>query len=144
MTNKNMIFNKPIINKNSYVGRTYKVSDNDLPHTNENSNKIVNFAVIEENGKKVGGVRTTTKKTKNATPFIPRHRVYKGYKSFLVTKFQNGDTIVVDDKRLEENPWKNNLSYENVNNVRNRLYFHSKQSVQNRKNRDSLKVNKKK
>lgn len=133
----------PIKNKNSYVGRTYKVMDNDLPHKNKGSNKVVDIAVIEENGKRIGGIRTTTKETKNTKPFQPRHKLYKGYKTFLETKFHNGDDLNVEDKRLKENPWTFNLSYENLNNARNTLYFHSKQAVENIKQRDRLKLNKK-
>lgn len=137
MANKSIKFNKPIINKNSYVGRTYKVNDNDLPHKDKDSNKIVNLAVIEENGKKVGGVRTTTKKGLNSTPFNKsKHILYKGYKNFLETNFQNGDIIRVDDKRLCENPWKYNLSYENVNEIKNKIYYNSHQSIENRKKRE--------
>lgn len=136
--------NAPIKNKNSYVGRTYKVKDDDLPHSNGNSNKIVNIAVIEENGKRIAGIRTTTQETKNTKPFKPKHKLYKGYKTFLETKFHNGDNLNVEDKRLKENPWTFNLSYENLKNARNTLYFHSRQSVENIKQRDILKSNKKK
>ncbi len=135
--------NKPIKNKNSYIGRTYKVKDNDLPHKDKGSNKIVDIAVIEENGKRLGGVRTTTQVTKNTESFKPKHRLYKGYKTFLETKFHNGDDLNVDDKRLKENPWINNLSYENLNNVRRTLYFHSRQSTENVKKRDKLNGTKK-
>lgn len=133
-----------IKNQNSYIGRTYKVNDNDLPHSNGNSNKIVNFAVIEENGENLGGVRTTTQETKNARPFRTGHRLYKGFKTFLEIEFDNGDLITADDKRLTKNPWVNNLSNENVNEVRNQIYLHSKQSGTNKFRRDKLKsLNKK-
>lgn len=135
--------NVPIKNKNSYVGRTYKVKDNDLPHKDKGSNKIVDIAVIEENGKRIGGVRTTTRDTKNTKSFKPKHKIYKSYKTFLETKFHNGDDLNVEDKRLKENPWDYNLSYENLNNVRNTLYSHSRQSIENVKQRDRLKLNKK-
>ena len=135
--------NIPIKNKNSYVGRTYKVNDNDLPHKDKGSNKIVNIAVIEENGKRIGGVRTTTRETKNTKSFNPNHKLYKGYKTFLETKFHNGDDLNVEDKRLKENPWIYNLSHKNLINVRNTLYHHSRQSIENVKQRDELKLNKK-
>ena len=134
---KNNNFNV-LRNKNSYVGRTYRVKDNDLPHKNAGSGKIVDIAIVEENGINLGGVRTTTKKTKNTRPFHSKHLLYKGYKTFLETKFHNGDDITAYDKRLKENPWKYNLSSENVYEVRNNLYYHSQQAIENRKKKDEL------
>lgn len=130
---------KPIKKQKSYIGRTYKVNDNDLPHKNKNSNKIVNIAIIEENGKKVAGVRMSKQKTPNTHSFQPNHHLYKGYKSFLEIKFNDGTQITIDSKKLKENPWKNDLTETQVDNVRNTLYLHSRQAVQNRKNRDELK-----
>ena len=131
--------NKRIKKQNSYVGRTYSVKDNDLPHKNAGSNKLVDIAVIEEKGKNIGAVRTTTKKTKNSMPFVPKHKLYLRHKNFLETEFYNGDVLNVDDLRLKENPWKNNLSRQQVENVRSSLYLHSRQSAENIKKRDALK-----
>lgn len=132
---------KSIINKNSYVGRTYRVNDNDLPHTDEDTDKIVNFIAIEENGQRLGGVRTTTKNTRS---FIPKHRLYNRYRTFLEIHFQDGSPIKADDIRLQENPWKNNLNNEQIENVQNELYNHSKQSSEIRRKRDELKSSKNK
>lgn len=129
---------KPIKNKNSYVGRSYRVNDNDLPHNNADSNKIVNLAVVEENGRRIAGVRTTSKDTPNAHPLKTKHPLYKGVKTFLLVKFNDGSPITADDKRLKENQWDNNLSAENVNEVRNVLYSHSKQAGDNRAKRNQL------
>lgn len=134
-------FNNAIRNKNSYVGRTYKVNDNDLPHDNKDPNKTVNLLIIEENGKHLGGVRTSTQRTRNTRAIIPRHRVYKRYKTFLEIEFYDGTDITANDKRLQENPWKNNLSEQNVEEIREELYHHSRQAVTNRANRDKLKSN---
>ena len=131
--------NKVIKNKNSYVGRTYKMNDDDLPHDNEGSGKVVNFAVIEENGKRLGGVRTTTKNTLNAKPFRTKHRLYKGYKTFLETQFHNGDDIIADDERLKENPWLNNLTRDNLNEIKETLYISSRQSKTNKRISEELK-----
>ena len=134
---------KKVISK-SYVGRTYKVKDDDLPHKDKGSGKIVDIAIVESNGNFLGGVRTTTKKTKNAQPFKSKHRLYKGFKTFLETKFYNNDDIMANDTRLKENPWKNNLSRDNINEIREKIYFHSRQAVENRKKRDMLKSRDKK
>jgi hypothetical protein len=127
-----------VIKSNGYIGRTYRVSDNDLPHNDNDSNKIVNLAIIEANGKRLGGVRTTTQKGKNSKEFSPKHKLYKSYKTFFETKFQNGDDITVDSGKIFENPWKNNLSNKQVENIRKEIYYHSRQSVDNRKKRDEL------
>lgn len=134
-------FNNAIRNKNSYVGRTYKVNDNDLPHNNLDSNKTVDLLIIEENGKNLGGVRATKQKTKNTRAIKTKHRLYKGYKTFLEIEFYDGTDITANDKRLQENPWKNNLSEQNVEEIREELYHHSRQAVTNRANRDKLKSN---
>lgn len=136
--------NKVIKNKKSYVGRTYKVQDNDLPHKNENSNKTVNFAVVEENGKFLGGIRTTTQNTKNAHPFKNKHRLYKGFKTFFEIDFNDGSPIRADDERLKENPWLNNLTFENIDEIRNTIFEHSMQSTENKSKRDKLKTRNKK
>lgn len=126
----------------SYIGRTYMCSDNDLPHKNQNSNKIVNLAIIEENAsKELAGVRLTTQETKNAVPFDNKHRLYKGYKTFLITKFQNGTSIKANDKRIKENPWINNLTKQNIQEIKSRIYKHCVQAPENRKLRDNFKKN---
>ena len=76
-----------VLKEKSLVGRTYKVNDNDLPHKNDGSRKVVDLAVIESNGKHIGGVRVTTRNGKNAFSFKTKHNLYKGYKTFLETKF---------------------------------------------------------
>lgn len=133
-----------VLKGKSLVGRTYKVNDNDLPHKNEGSGKIVDLAVIESNGKHIGGVRVTTKNGKNAFSFKTKHNLYKGYKTFLETKFSNNDDIVSDDKRLHENPWKYNLTVDNIKEVREKIYYHSRQANENREKRDKLKLRNKK
>lgn len=115
----------------NYIGRTYRVNDDDLPHNNKGSGKVVNIAIVEEYGDNLGAVRMTKQKTKNTKSFIPEHKLYKGYKTFLVVKFSNGDNLKLSDSRLSENPWKNNLSQQQVDNVRDRLYGHSRQSSYN-------------
>lgn len=129
---------KPIKNKNSYVGRTYRVNDNDLPHNNADSNKVVNLLVVEENEKCVGGVRGTTQDTPIARPFKSKHPLYKGFKTFFETEFNDGTPIMADDKRLKENQWKNNLSVENLHEIKDVLYHKSKQAKENRTKRNKL------
>lgn len=129
---------KPIKNKNSYVGRSYRVNDNDLPHNNADSNKVVNLLVVEENGKRVGGVRGTTQKTPNAHSFHSKHPLYKGVRTFLETEFNDGTPIMADDKRLKENQWDNNLSVENLHEIKDVLYRKSKQAKENRAKRNKL------
>jgi hypothetical protein len=144
LTNKNNSGQKsnfrPIKNNRSYIGRTYKVHDNDLPHKNAGSGKIVNVAIIVENGKRLGGVRTTTCETKSAKKFNTPHPLYKGYKTFFETTFQNGDYITAKDKRLMENVWQNNLSADNVTEIRRQIFEHSLQSKTNREKRNELKT----
>ncbi|MGN1227837.1 MAG: hypothetical protein ACI4TX_04255, partial [Christensenellales bacterium] len=44
---------KPKKHKNiSNIGKTFKCNDNDLPHKNKDSNKIVNIAILDENKKR--------------------------------------------------------------------------------------------
>lgn len=150
MKRKNNYFDSPaykrkvVRNKNSYVGRTYKVNDNNLPHDDKNAFKDVNLAIIEENGKFLGGVRATKQNTKNARPFKSRHRLYKGFKTFFEIDFNDGSPIKADDERLQENPWVYNLTYENIDEIKNIIFEHSLQSTANKKNRDKLKTRNKK
>lgn len=123
---------KVIKNPKSYVGRTYKINDDDLPHTNKDSGKIVNVAAIEQNEKgEIVVSRLTTQETKNAKKFKSKHRLYKGYKTFAETQFQNKDYITPSDSRLEENPWINNLTRDNLNEMRKTIYLQSKQAQSN-------------
>lgn len=118
----------------SNIGKTFKCSDNDLPHKDKDSNKIVNIAILDENKKQeLAGVRLTTKETSNAIPFkVSKHKLYKGYKTFLITEFQDGSPIKEKDTRISENPWRNNLSKANMEEINNKIYYHSKQSLDNR------------
>lgn len=139
--------NKPFFNNrnsicpttDSYIGRTYKIRDNDLPHKNKDSGKIVDIAVVEQNGKNIGAVRATTKKNKNSKSFKPKHILYKRYKTFLEIRFSNGDLLNVDDARLHENPWKYDLSTPQITNIWDTLYTHSRQNAENKTKRDYLK-----
>jgi hypothetical protein len=125
--------NKPIKNKNSYVGRTYRMQDDDLPHNNQGSGKIVNVAVVDENRHgEMAVVRLSTKNTQNAKKFKTQHRLYKGYKTFVEIQFKNNDSIKPSDKRLKENPWLNNLTRDNLNEMRDTLYNKSKQAKTNK------------
>ena len=133
---------KPHIRKNSHIGKTFKMSDNDLPHKNADSNKIVNLAVIEENGDRVGGVRMTTRNNQVGSRFKSNHPIYKGYKHFLETKFNDGSNITASDKRLKQNSTKNNLSQENINEVKAVIYTKAKQKQRNVKIREELKTKK--
>lgn len=104
-----------------------------MPHKNSDSNKIVNIAIIDENNRKeFAGVRLTTRQSVNAIPFNSGHRLYKGYKTFLITEFQDGSPIKAGDKRISENPWIYNLSNSNLSEIKDKIFHHSKQSLDNR------------
>lgn len=106
---------KKISHNYNNIGKTFRVNDDDLPHTNKGSGKIVNVGVIEQNIKgEMGVVRLTTQEGKNSRSFHGKHRLYKGFKTFFETEFQNKDAIISSDKRLKENPWINNLSQDNI------------------------------
>ncbi len=117
----------------NYIGRTFKVNDDDLPHKNKGSGKIVNVAPIEQNNKgELAVVRLTTGHGKNARPFKNNHHYYKGYKTFVETEFYNKEIITPFDNRLKENPWKYDLSNKNINEIRQNVYYNSRQSKSNR------------
>lgn len=136
---------KKQVKKKTYIGGTFKVSDNDLPHTNTGTNKIVNLAIIDENNlKELAGVRLTTQESKNAIRFKTKHKLYKGYKTFLITEFQDRTPIKANDKRLKENPWHNDLSVANIKEIEDKIYNHSKQSSDNNKKLSEFKNRQKK
>ena len=125
---------KKIRNSNNVkLGRTYCCLDDDLPHTNKDSNKIVNVAVIDMNkNKDLAIVRLTTQESKNAEPFNPKHKLYKGFKTFIEITFQDKSKINASDKRLKENPWKNDLTKSNIEQIRNKNLHKCIQAQRNR------------
>ncbi|MGN1228001.1 MAG: hypothetical protein ACI4TX_05110, partial [Christensenellales bacterium] len=64
---------------------------------------------------------------------------YKGYKTFLITEFQDGSPIKENDKRIKENPWVNNLSQANIDEINDKIFNHSKQSLDNKQRYDKWK-----
>ncbi len=129
-------------NKNgSPIGRTIKTKDEFLP---AKDSKVHNkkerrwVAVIDKNSKEeLAVVRLTTQKQKNSSLLVGYCRGNKKetyFKHFVEIKDNEGKPIKVDGKKFVENNKTNDLTGKQVKEIKKRVFKHSRQSENNKKN----------
>lgn len=118
-------------NKKMPVGRTFFTNDKYLPHTNYNAYKDVNIVAIDyDKSNNILCVRLSKQKTKNTTSL--KHHTYKGFKHFAEKENYFGEPIC-KGKYFKENSSDYDLTYKQVDFIKDIVFNKSRQSQRNRK-----------
>lgn len=134
--------------KDTPIGRTIKTKDEHLPIEKNKSKDAKEkrwIAVIEKNDQnELAVVRLTTQKQNNTSKL----KGYKKgncketyYKHFVEVTDNNGNPIKVDGIRFIENGKQYDLTFKQLNEIKETVLKHSKQSSENNKKINKLKKN---
>jgi hypothetical protein len=127
-------------------GRTIKTQDKHLPQEKNKVKELKGkrWAVIVDSNRldELAVVRLTGEDTPNTTP-LPKYKKGNGrvtyFKHFVEIKDAEGNSIKIDGQRFIENPWIYDLSKQDVERIRKKVFSSVKQSGENKKKRDALK-----
>lgn len=129
-------------------GRTIRTADKYLPldkRGKSNDPKAQRRVVIVDSNRydELAVVRLTTRKQPNTTELKGRKQgngktTY--FKHFVEITDNENNPIKIDGKKFIENPWAYDLSKQQITAIKNKVYKHSTQATENKKNIADLKA----